>query len=144
MRNFKWEDHIPTIYNEYKMKLVWGDQDILNILFSMHPDKLYQFTCDYNYRADHCMYMDVCPCPDGVKIIHGNRGYFHSMAQPIFKYIYTTIEEYQFKTDIYKNIIRTIEELMASSSNSNCDKISNKFLFNPKKYFNEENQYYNT
>lgn len=140
MRNFKWEQHIMPIFKEYRLKLVWGDQDILNILFHHHPDRLYIFPCEWNYRADHCMYMSVCDAPDGVKIIHGNRGYFHSLVQPIFNLIYTTIEEYAFKTDIHSNFIRTIEDSLVLPSNSNCDKLMDKFLQNPRKYF-KLNQY---
>uniref|UniRef100_A0A182Q7K0 UDP-D-xylose:beta-D-glucoside alpha-1,3-D-xylosyltransferase n=1 Tax=Anopheles farauti TaxID=69004 RepID=A0A182Q7K0_9DIPT len=140
MREFHWEDHILPIYREYRLQLVWGDQDILNVLFHYNPDRLFVFPCDWNYRADHCMYMSVCDAPDGVKIIHGNRGYFHSRAQPIFNLIYTTIEEFTFRTDVYANFIRTIEESLVLPSNSNCDKLLDKFLQDPRKYF-KENQY---
>ncbi|XP_035909729.1 glucoside xylosyltransferase 2 [Anopheles stephensi] len=140
MRDFRWEEHILPIYREYRLQLVWGDQDILNVLFHYNPDRLYIFPCDWNYRADHCMYMSVCDAPDGVKIIHGNRGYFHSRAQPIFNLIYSTIEEYTFRTDVYGNFIRTIEESLVLPSNSNCDKLLDKFLLDPRKHF-KENQY---
>lgn len=30
---------------------------------------------------------------DGIKLIHGNRGYFHNQAQPIFKVFYSAIQE---------------------------------------------------
>uniref|UniRef100_A0AAG5DQY3 UDP-D-xylose:beta-D-glucoside alpha-1,3-D-xylosyltransferase n=1 Tax=Anopheles atroparvus TaxID=41427 RepID=A0AAG5DQY3_ANOAO len=140
MREFRWEEHILPIFREYRLQLVWGDQDILNVLFHYHPDRLFVFPCDWNYRADHCMYMSVCEAPDGVKMIHGNRGYFHSRAQPIFNLIYTTIEEYTFRTDVYSNFIRTIEESLVLPSNSNCDKLLDKFLQDPRKYF-KENQY---
>lgn len=93
MREFKWQEHILPIFQQYRLQLVWGDQDIINILFHFHRDKLYVFPCQFNYRADHCMYMNVCDAPDGVQILHGNRGYFHSLSQPIFKKIYSTIEE---------------------------------------------------
>ncbi|XP_052867386.1 glucoside xylosyltransferase 2 [Anopheles cruzii] len=135
MREFAWEDHILPIYREYRLQLVWGDQDILNVLFHYNPDRLYVFPCEWNYRADHCMYMSVCEAPDGVKIIHGNRGYFHSQAQPIFSLLYATLEQYSFRTDVHANVIRTIEESLVLPSNSNCDKLLDKFLQDPRKYF---------
>ncbi|XP_053675771.1 glucoside xylosyltransferase 1 isoform X2 [Anopheles nili] len=140
MREFHWEEHILPIYREYRLQLVWGDQDILNVLFHYNPDRLFVFPCYWNYRADHCMYMSVCEAPDGVKIIHGNRGYFHSQAQPIFNLIYTAIEEYTFRTDVHSNFIRNIEESLVLPSNSNCDKLLDKFLQDPRKYF-KESQY---
>jgi UDP-xylose:glucoside alpha-1,3-xylosyltransferase len=77
------------------------------------------------------MYMDVCKT-DSVKIIHGNRGYFHSPAQPIFKSIYQSIEEYRFNTNPYTNIIEKIELNIDIPSKSNCDKLIEKFLKTPK------------
>lgn len=39
MREFKWESHVLPIYKEYKLKITWGDQDIINILFYYNPGK---------------------------------------------------------------------------------------------------------
>ena len=43
MRQFGWEKYVVPIYHEYKNKIVWGDQDIINIVYP----------CHYNYRPDH-------------------------------------------------------------------------------------------
>lgn len=137
MRKFNWTERIQPIFDEYKLKLVWGDQDIINILFHFHPEKLFIFPCEWNYRADHCMYMSVCPAPNGIKILHGNRGYFHSLAQPIFNYVYSAIEEYQFDMDPYR-IVHAIETNLAiPDRNTNCDKLSEKFLHNLKRILKE-------
>ena len=53
MRQFGWEKYVVPIYHEYKNKIVWGDQDIINIVFHFHPEKLYVYPCHYNYRPDH-------------------------------------------------------------------------------------------
>lgn len=37
MRLFKWEEHVLPIHKEYKLRITWGDQDIINILFYYHP-----------------------------------------------------------------------------------------------------------
>jgi UDP-xylose:glucoside alpha-1,3-xylosyltransferase len=55
LRDLQWEDTILAIYKEYKLQLVWGDQDLINILFNFHAEKLYVFDCSYNFRPDHCM-----------------------------------------------------------------------------------------
>lgn len=138
MRAFNWTEKILPIFDEYKMKLVWGDQDIINILFHFHSDKLYLFPCDYNYRADHCMYMSVCPIKEGIKILHGNRGYFHSLAQPIFNYVYEAIQEYQFDMNP-RRIFKSIKANLAiPDRNTNCDKLSDKFLYNIKRLPDQE------
>lgn len=139
MRQFNWTERILPIYDKYKLKLVWGDQDIINILFHFHPDKLFIFSCAYNYRADHCMYMSVCNTSN-VKILHGNRGYFHSLAQPIFNYVFTAIEEYQFDMEPY-SIIKAIETNLAiPDRNTNCDKLSEKFMHNMRRFFKNPNE----
>lgn len=37
MREFKWVDYVIPIYKKYKLKITWGDQDIINIIFHFHP-----------------------------------------------------------------------------------------------------------
>lgn len=39
MRQFKWVDYILPLHKEYKLKITWGDQDLINILFHFHPGK---------------------------------------------------------------------------------------------------------
>lgn len=41
------------------------------------------------------MYMSVCKPAEkeGVAVIHGSRGFFHSEKQPAFKAIYTAFEK---------------------------------------------------
>ena len=53
MRQFGWEKYVVPVYQEYKSKITWGDQDIINIVFHFHPEKLYVYPCHYNYRPDH-------------------------------------------------------------------------------------------
>lgn len=95
MREIKWEQQLLPIYEKYNLNLVFGDQDILNIYFHFHPEQLLLLPCEYNYRPDHCMYLDLCKSAvDGIKIIHGNRGYFHKAEnQPIFSQIYDSFQK---------------------------------------------------
>lgn len=93
MRESKWHQQIPKIYGRYNLSLVFGDQDIINIYFNFNPDQLYLLPCDVNYRPDFCMYTSMCPVNNGIKVIHGNRGYFHNPEnQPIFSQIYNAIQ----------------------------------------------------
>lgn len=36
MREFHWVDYVIPIYKKYKLKITWGDQDIINIIFHFH------------------------------------------------------------------------------------------------------------
>lgn len=37
MRTFKWTKYVVPIYKKYKLQITWGDQDIINIIFSFYP-----------------------------------------------------------------------------------------------------------
>ncbi|XP_017020643.1 glucoside xylosyltransferase 2 [Drosophila kikkawai] len=131
MREMKWEQHILAIHKEYKLRIIWGDQDIINILFYFHPDKLYIMPCEYNYRPDHCMYMSICNMSHvGVKVIHGNRGYFHSDRQLLFKSIYESMENYQLGSNANTQFLMPLHAAlkMQSVNESSCGKISNEVL----------------
>lgn len=94
MRELKWEQKSKNIYETYNLRgvLVFGDQDIINIYFHFHAHELFLLPCEMNYRPDHCMYMSLCPAINGIKLIHGNRGYFHKAeSQPVFSQIYDAI-----------------------------------------------------
>lgn len=44
MREFHWEDYVIPVYKEFKLKITWGDQDIINIIFHYYPRKCYAFS----------------------------------------------------------------------------------------------------
>lgn len=144
MREFKWNRYMLPLYKKFKLKITWGDQDLINILFSYHPEKLLVFPCEFNYRPDHCMYMSVCKASKGIRIVHGNRAYFHSEREPVFSTIYRIFEEYQFGTDIYQNLLISLELALTSDSvqQSNCGKISSKLLIRFKDVFKDTSTYY--
>lgn len=146
MREFKWNLYMLPLYKEYKLKITWGDQDLINILFAYYPDKLYVFPCEFNYRPDHCMYMSVCDAPNGIQILHGNRGYFHSEKQPIFSTIHRLVEEYQLGTDVYRNLVAPLESALSSEDiqHTTCGKITDKFLKIFKQTFKENIFYYDS
>lgn len=40
MREFRWGDYLSPILTKFKLNLTWGDQDIINIIFSYYPGKI--------------------------------------------------------------------------------------------------------
>lgn len=120
------------------------------ILFSINfvscsiSDKLYIMPCQYNYRPDHCMYLSVCNASDGIRILHGNRGYFHSNKQPIFNIIFKAIESYKLEDNSYENLILPLEkEILINDSilTSNCGKVSKQFLIRAKSTLVQSSKY---
>lgn len=43
MRKFGWQTYLQPIFNQYKLNIVWGDQDIINIIFHYHPGRYIYF-----------------------------------------------------------------------------------------------------
>ena len=39
-----------AVLDKYRPKIKLADQDILNILFSFYPEKLFELPCQWNYR----------------------------------------------------------------------------------------------
>ncbi|KAK5644504.1 hypothetical protein RI129_005804 [Pyrocoelia pectoralis] len=136
MRDFLWVEYVIPVYKRYKLKITWGDQDIINIIFHYHPDKLYVYSCRYNFRPDHCMYMSVCKSAEkeGVAVLHGSRGFFHSGKQPVFQSIYRAFEEFQIGMDIYHDFYQSLETYLELTSETNCGHIKDMYLKNLKQY----------
>lgn len=90
--------------------------------------------------------MSVCKSPNGIQILHGNRGYFHGDKQPAFSTTYRIIEEYQLGTDLYRHFLQSLDIGLADESvtKSNCGKIVDKILKQPKELFLESDYYYNS
>lgn len=139
MRQFQWSKYVLPIYNKYKHKISWGDQDIINIIFHYQPEKLYVFPCLFNYRPDHCMYMSVCnPNKEykGVIVLHGNRGYFHNHKQPIFYAIYEAMNKYRIGTSPYGNFLEHVEKYVETNTTTNCGRVKSLFLHYSRQYIN--------
>ncbi|XP_008548664.1 glucoside xylosyltransferase 1 [Microplitis demolitor] len=136
MREFRWTDYVIPIHKEYRLKITWGDQDIINIIFHYHPERLYIYPCRYNYRPDHCMYMSVCTNAEteGALVIHGSRGTFHSQKQPPFRAVFRAMQQYQFGTDKYENLFLPMQTYLMMDDNSHCGKVWKVFIIQPEIY----------
>jgi len=130
MRDFRWSDYLTPILVKYRYNITWGDQDIINIIFSANPDKLYVFGCEWNYRPDHCMYMSTCQGAeqDGISILHGSRGYFHSDKQPAFKAVYDAFKQYKLGSDLKTNFFDKLNGMLLSKTNTTCGSMYEMFL----------------
>ncbi|XP_063233304.1 glucoside xylosyltransferase 1 isoform X1 [Bacillus rossius redtenbacheri] len=141
MRAFSWTDYVVPVYKEYKLRITWGDQDIINIIFHFHPGELYVYSCRYNYRPDHCMYMSVCRSAEqqGVAVLHGSRGSFHAEKQPAFRAVYRAFEEYQLGSDQYANLYLPMKNYLESTAATNCGKLQPVFTRNMQRFLQSAN-----
>ncbi|XP_071955139.1 glucoside xylosyltransferase 1-like [Antedon mediterranea] len=121
MRAFGWTQKIVPIYREYKMKITWGDQDLINILFHFHPDRVFVYPCEWNFRPDHCMYTNNCHRINdhGIAVIHGNRGVYHNEKQWPFRMIYESFLNYQLGTTTAMHLIQPLQRKLSEPKSIN-------------------------
>ena len=130
MRQINWIDHMIDYHAEYRFKITWGDQDLINIFFHYYPDKLYVYPCHWNFRPDHCMYGLNCEQAKkcGVSIVHGNRGVYHNEKQVVFKAIYKSIKDFEFGEDVKGHLLSPMKQSIKDLESSGyCGRAGNVF-----------------
>ena len=97
---------------------------------------LYVYTCDWNYRPDHCMYGNNCGAAkgNGISVVHGNRGVFHNDKQVFFKAIYNTLRDFKPGENITLLATRLSENLKSVGTDPYCNAMVDSVLKYPKKY----------
>ncbi|OQV19075.1 putative Glucoside xylosyltransferase 1 [Hypsibius exemplaris] len=74
MRDAKWGAEIRDLEKTYKSQLFRLEQDLINLYFSCHPDRLMLLPCRWNFRPSHCQ-DNRCTCADaevqGIALLRG-------------------------------------------------------------------------
>ncbi|XP_060622326.2 glucoside xylosyltransferase 2 [Anolis sagrei] len=125
-----WEEMLYPLYQKYKNYITWGDQDLLNIIFSFNPECLYLFPCQWNYRPDHCMYGSNCKGAEeeGISILHGNRGVYHDDKQPTFKALFEVIRDFSFEDNLFQSMYYPLQTKFLDTVHTLCGRIPQVFL----------------
>ncbi|XP_063783389.1 glucoside xylosyltransferase 1 isoform X3 [Pseudophryne corroboree] len=123
-----WGDILMPLLKKYKLNITWGDQDLLNIVFSHNPESLFIFPCPWNYRPDHCIYGSNCnKAEDGIFILHGNRGVYHDEKQPAFRAVYRALTNYTFGDDLIHSLLYPLELELQKTLHTYCGRIHKLF-----------------
>ncbi|KAL4224786.1 Glucoside xylosyltransferase 2 [Mactra antiquata] len=138
LRSSPWLISMHNYIIEYKLKITYGDQDLINIYFHYFPEQLYVFGCAMNYRADHCMYMSICKPAEktGVYVLHGSRRVWFEDKQPAFKAVYNAFKEHRLRGSIKFELLLKLNSLLKKSPESNCGKVSEIFTKQIEMYVN--------
>lgn len=99
----------------------------LSLLFIL--EQIYEFSCDWNYRPDHCIYENNCQSAklDGIKIIHGCRSAFHNDKYQEFKSIYQVIHDWNFDSNLKSSLLNNIQNSLKAYSSTSCGKTQEIF-----------------
>lgn len=125
MREARWRERMLAYRQKYTA-IPWGDQDLINIFFAESPEMLSTFSCDWNFRPDHCMYGSNCKAAEenGVSIVHGNRQTFHGDKQPTFRALYDAFAAHSLDPDPEALRQSVQSNLAAVAGQSPCGKVS--------------------
>ena len=90
---------------------------------------MYEFSCDWNYRPDHCIYENNCQQAktNGIKILHGCRRAFHNDKYPEFQSIYQIINQWKFDSNLKNSLLIKLKNNLKKFSSTNCGKTSEIF-----------------
>ena len=148
MRQVNMVSKIMDIFDEYHLNITWGDQCLLNIYFSVHPgrmtttchdeilyslypfeEQVYEFSCEWNYRPDHCIYENNCHAAKlhGVKIVHGCRSAFHNDRYQEFKAIYQAVDQWKFDSNLRLSLLAQMKSNLKNYTSTNCGKSRDLF-----------------
>lgn len=118
------------LLKKYKLNITWGDQDLLNIVFSHNPESLFVFPCQWNYRPDHCIYGSNCreAEEEGVFILHGNRGVYHDDKQPAFRAVYEALRNCSLEDDSVRSLLKPLELELQKTVHTYCGKTYKIFI----------------
>uniref|UniRef100_A0A5S6QII2 UDP-D-xylose:beta-D-glucoside alpha-1,3-D-xylosyltransferase n=1 Tax=Trichuris muris TaxID=70415 RepID=A0A5S6QII2_TRIMR len=126
MRAFSWSSRMYPLLRKYKYNITWGDQDLINILFSKNKERVFLFTCDWNYRPDHCMYGPLCGLvnTEGISVLHGSRNFFTLDKQPAFKLTYEIIKNSSLEGELMTTVWLPLQKALSTTRNTACGEVA--------------------
>ncbi|CAF1506304.1 unnamed protein product [Adineta ricciae] len=129
MREVDMISKLMNIFDEFHLYIRYGDQCLLNIYFHSYPEQMYELTCDWNYRPDHCIFENNCAAAKdhGIQIVHGSRNVFHTDQFKEFKAIYEVIHRWKFDSNLKSSLLSEIRTKLRPFSRTNCGKTSHLF-----------------
>ena len=95
-------------------------------------DQIYVYGCEWNYRPDHCMYQNNCHSAinNGVYVLHGNRGVYHTGGHRAFRAVYDVIKDFEFGQSIETDLVAKILAAKGIDSDRYCKLMMKTFVKN--------------
>jgi len=120
-----------AMHDKYKTRIKLADQDILNILFSFYPEKLFELPCEWNYRVWLCSEEEnKCPGAEenGVSILHGNALAFVKGNEMKIQKVFEAFEQFRLGEENIAHLVTQLEasliQVDAEDMPSKCKKVS--------------------
>ncbi|KAL7643568.1 UNVERIFIED_CONTAM: hypothetical protein RMT77_005550 [Armadillidium vulgare] len=132
MRHFPggWINTCINVTNEYRSKLLLGDQDIANVIFNRNSEFLYELPCRWNYRDNIC-HINKHPCKrieiTGIFLLHGNAMYFYKDHNQKFKVMFNEFLNFDVNRPLIEllwSIRASLRKIKYSNNASKCLRLS--------------------
>lgn len=113
--DFKWDkDLFFPLYHKYKSDM-FGDQNLINVIFHFNPHLIYLIECRYNYHHKFCFDRDPdrwCKSAElnGAAVIHGSAKTFYNNYSPAFRAINNAFTSFEWGGDLENDLLRVIDK----------------------------------
>ena len=113
--DFSWnKDLFFPLYHKYKSDM-FGDQNLINIIFHFNPHLIYLIECRFNYHHKFCFDKEPerwCRSAElsGAAIIHGSAKTFYNNYSPAFRAVNNAFRSYEWEEDIDQDLLQVIRK----------------------------------
>ncbi|KAL1466674.1 hypothetical protein MTO96_042569 [Rhipicephalus appendiculatus] len=114
MRKFGWEMWLGPLLHTCGRDISWGDQDLLNTLFSAHRERLLLISYQWNYWTYHCMY-GAYSTGGPPAVIHESRKAFISDSEPAFRELHKAMEQYELGESLEYSFVFPYKDALGRS-----------------------------
>lgn len=138
---FTWnKDLFFPLYHKFKSDM-YGDQNLITIIFHYNPHLIYYFDCRYNYHHKFCFDKDPerwCNAAEreGAIVVHGSAKTFYNNYSPAFKAINDAFQQYKFQDDLNTYLVMPMERNLRNPTVENHEHCGGKtelFMKNVRK-----------
>jgi len=122
-----WLQRVLEIIDNYKEKLRFGDQDVLNILFASSPENIFDLPCHWNLLKNDCETKDAGKCRleqiNEVSLVHGGGSIFIKPVPSKLKLVYETFINFDMSTQLPLALPKELKKNIEKNLDSPCARV---------------------
>ncbi|CAN7945950.1 unnamed protein product, partial [Ixodes pacificus] len=128
MRDFGLQAVLMGLVDEYLNDLSYWDQDLFNIVFHVHPEKVLRGACRWNFMHIICLSKIACKGQTPA-LVHGTAQTFsHPTRVKAMRAIGLAMQQYQLGTSLERNFVDVLDQNLQSSGTSLCTEKLRSFV----------------
>ncbi|MFY9824865.1 MAG: glycosyl transferase family 90 [Thermoanaerobaculia bacterium] len=102
-------------WREWIKSRTGGDQELIDLFFREHPEKLQALSCAWGFRSDHCRPGSACKLAAGesVGVVQGGLAGFYKDGLATYKALYEAFLAYPFGEDLKTDLVEPLRARFA-------------------------------